>query len=179
MWREGLLWLLMQSTLCSMRHGGEDKRFKNSLPAKKDKRFLRYYPQVLAALSETREGKVLSVVKYKRPTLGDSPWLFCIPLTPADLNDPLPLCRDMWYKCWGRDVGEASSLSLHNFPLPGTALTHKGICYVLSFHIFGSEATGATIVLVPFQFDKHVTLGTLYPVFKLAICNQAFKDMDK
>lgn len=48
-----------------------------------------------AALSEAGSEETLSLVKYERPTLGDSPWLFSIPLTPADCNDPLALCGDL------------------------------------------------------------------------------------
>lgn len=48
-----------------------------------------------AALSEAGREEALSRVKYERPALGDSPWLFSIPLTPADWDDPWPLCGDL------------------------------------------------------------------------------------
>lgn len=125
-----------------------------------------------------REREVLSLVKYERPALADSPWLFSIALTPSDWNDPWLLCVDLWYKCWGRDVEDPSPpRSPISLLLPGGGGTaHGEICYVFSLVSPFPSSSASCSSLCLFQFDKWVASGTSDSIFKLTICNQFSKE---
>lgn len=160
-------------------HGGGRQR----LSAGRDSRFWRYYPQ-------NRGSRFEWGWDWENPVSGKI-WKAYTQWQPMAFLDTTNTSWLQWSigalwrlviqmlraRCWR--YNSASSPLFASSPPPFTrrrSVTQGEFVMFSHLSISRHGMTRVLLVLVPFQFDKHVALRTLDSIFKLTICNQPTKE---